>query len=385
MKRRSKWLIAVIAAILLAVAIGRAVVEQRQARERLAAVAPAVPSLELAPEDLVRAQRRELVRAQPVSGSLRAVDTALVKAKVAGELRELSVREGDSVRAGQLVGRQDDTEYAARLRQARQQAASARAQLEIAERTLANNRALVDRGFISRNALDTAVSNEAGARANLLAAEAAVEVVRKARDDTALRAPIGGQVSQRFAQPGERLAVDARVLEIVDLSRIELEAAVPPEALAGISIGARASLQVDGVAESVPARVARINPAAAAGTRAVSVYLSVEPRPALRHGLFATGRIETGRDTLLAVPESALRNDRSRPYVLAVRDGRVVASEVALGPRGRDAGTGEALVAISGGLDEGAELLAAGVGIVQEGTPVRLTGGAAGTPAPAAR
>ena len=373
MKRRSKWLIALLVAILLAVAIGRAVVE-RQARQRQAAVPPVVTAIELGPADLVRAGPRELVRAQPVSGSLRAVDTALVKARVAGELRELSVREGDPVRAGQVLGRQDDTDHAARLRQARQQAASARAQLEIAERTLANNRALVDRGYISRNALDTSVSNAAAARANLLAAEAAADVARKAVDDTVLRAPIRGQVSQRFAQPGERLAIDARVLEIVDLSQIELEAAVPPEALAGIAVGAPASLRVDGIAEPVPARVARINPAAVAGTRAVSVYLSVAPRPALRHGLFATGEIELGRDTRLAVPASALRNDRSRPYLLAVEGERIAAREIVPGPRGRDAATGEALVAIESGLADGATLLAGSVGIVEEGTPVRLTG-----------
>lgn len=380
MKRRSRWLIALLVAILLAMAIGRAVVD-RQARQRQAAVPPTLTAIELGPADLVRAVPRELVRAQPVSGSLRAVDTALVKARVAGELRELSAREGDAVRAGQVLGRQDDTDHAARLRQAQQQAASARAQLEIAERTLANNRALVDRGFISRNALDTSVSNSAAARANLLAAQAAAEVARKSRDDTVLRAPIGGQVSQRFAQPGERLAIDARVLEIVDLSRIELEAAVPPEALAGIAVGAPASLRVDGIAEPVPARVARINPAAAAGTRAVSVYLSVEPRPALRHGLFATGEIELGRDRRLAVPESALRNDRSRPYLLAVEGDRIAAREIAPGPRGRDASTGEALVAIESGISDGARLLAGSVGIVEEGTPVRVTGVADGASA----
>ncbi len=71
MKRRSKWLIALLVAILLAVAIGRAVVE-RQSRQRQAAVPPAVTAIELGPTDLVRAVPRELVRAQPVSGTLRA-------------------------------------------------------------------------------------------------------------------------------------------------------------------------------------------------------------------------------------------------------------------------------------------------------------------------
>jgi RND family efflux transporter MFP subunit len=371
MKRRSRWLLALLAAIVLAVVIGRTVGD-RQARRQQAAVAPAISALELGPADLLRLETRELVRIQALSGSLRAVDTALVKARIAGDLRELTVREGDPVRAGQVLGRQDDADQAARLRQAQQQAAAVQAQLAIAERTLADNRALVDQGFISRNALDTSVANVAAARANLLAAQAAADVARKARDDAILRAPIGGQVARRLAQPGERLGLDAPVLEIVDLARMEFEAALPPEALAGIAPGASATLQVDGIAEALPARVARINPAAAPGTRSVSVYLELAPHPALRHGLFATGSIELGRATAAAVPQSALRNDRSQPYLLVIENERVVAHTIKPGARGRDATTGEALVAIEAGVEPGATLLAGSAGIVEDGTPVRI-------------
>jgi multidrug efflux pump subunit AcrA (membrane-fusion protein) len=162
-------------------------------------------AVELTASDVARALRTELVATLPVSGGLKAVNSAIVKAKVAAEVKEIGVREGDRVQAGQLIGRLDDTEFRWRLRQAEDQAAAAQAQLDIAERTLANNKALVDQGFISRNALDTSISSANGARASLQAANAASELARKAVKDTELRAPLSGLVSQRLVQPGERV------------------------------------------------------------------------------------------------------------------------------------------------------------------------------------
>ncbi|MCW7538260.1 efflux RND transporter periplasmic adaptor subunit [Aquabacterium sp. A7-Y] len=373
-RRWLKWLLPTLVVLVLGAAVGRAIkAKQADRAQATQAAGVAAAALELAPTDLVPVQRQELVRRLPISGSLEAVSTAVVKAKVAAEVRELGVREGDKVRAGQLIAQLDTSEYAARLRQAQEQAASARAQLEIAERTLQNNRALVDQGFISKNALDTSVSNAAAARATLLAAQANADLARKALDDTALRAPIPGQVSQRFVQAGERVGVDGRVVEIVDLSRIELKAAVAPEDVAQLQVGSRAQLQVDGLATPVAAEVARINPGTQAGTRAVLVYLSVQPQAGLRHGLFASGQVELGRGPALAVPEGSVRRDQPEPYVLVVQDGKVVHKRVSLGPRGSAGPRGEALVAVASGLSEGDRVLQGSLGLVRDGTPVRVT------------
>ena len=133
------------------------------------------------------------------------------------------------------------------------------------------------------------------------------------------------------------------------------------------------------------ARVARINPAAQAGTRAVMVYLAVDPQPGLRQGLFAKGRIELERRTASSVPATAVRIDQARPYVLAVEDGRVVQHGVELGLRADATARGdEALVEVNSGIADGSTVLRGTVGAVREGTRVRLpASGEAAAPATA--
>ena len=356
-----------------------------------APVAAAAPELELAPADVAVAAPRELRRTLEVTGALKAVNWAMVKARVAAEVARIDVREGDRVSAGQVLGRLDGTEYELKLRQAQQQAMSAKAQLDIAERALENNRALVGQGFISQNALDTSVSNAAAARGSLQAANAAADLARKALTDTVLRAPIAGWVAQRLVQPGERVAVDAKLIEIVDLSKLEIEAAVPAQDLASLKPGALATLRVEGVETPVTARVARIGPSAQAGTRAVPIYLAVDGQPGLRQGLFAQGEIELERRTALAVPASAVRIDQALPYAIALEDGRAVARPLALGLRSGAGTEGEVLVEVTAGLAEGSTVLRGSVGTVRDGTRLRLAGAAAGShsasagTAPAAR
>ncbi|MDO8419920.1 MAG: efflux RND transporter periplasmic adaptor subunit, partial [Rubrivivax sp.] len=324
-----------------------------------------------------RAEQAELVRQLEITGSLKAVHSAVVKARVAAEVKSLTVREGDRVQAGQLIGQLDATEFQWRLRQAEDQVRAAQAQLDIAQRTLANNQALVEQGFISRNALDTSSNSAAGAAASLQAARASAELARKAVRDTDILAPIAGSVSQRLVQPGERAALDARLVEIVDLSRIELEAAVPPDDVLALRVGQAARVRIDGLPEPVPARVVRINPSAVAGTRSVMAYLALEPVPGLRQGLFARASIELQRKPALVVPLSVLRFDQARPYVLVVEQGQVRQRPVTLGERGEALvqGRPESAVEITEGLTAGATVLRGAVGVLRDGTRLQLPAG----------
>jgi RND family efflux transporter MFP subunit len=382
MKRWIKWGLVALVVVLLAAGVLNALrarkAQQAAVAEQSARGAQAV--VELAAADVFALRTLELTRGLPVSGTLKAVNTAFVKARVPGELQGLSVREGDAVRAGQVVARIDPAEYEARLRQAQLQADAARAQIDIAQRQFDNNRALVNQGFISKTALDTSQANLNGARASFEAAMAAADVARKSLNDTVLKAPMSGYIAQRLAQPGERVAVDARIVEIVDLSRLEIEAALSAADTVGVRVGQQALLQVEGHAQPVPARVARINPSTQAGSRSVLVYLQLKGLAGLRQGLFAQGSLGTERLKTAAVPLAAVRNDKPLPYVQVVQGEQVRHLTVTLGARGQ--ADGQEMVAVSG-LPEGSTVLAGAVGPLREGTVVRYTAAPAPVAAPA--
>ncbi len=397
MKRWIKWAVALVVVLLIAGGVLRALSARKAQQQALAAssAAPDMGQVELAATDVVKAEVREVVQGLPVSGSLKAINSAVIKARVAGELQGLAVREGDVVKAGQVIARIDATEYQSRVRQAKEQAESAKAQVDVVQRQYDNNKALVDQGFISKTALDTSLANLNAAQSTYKAALAATEVAAKSLDDTVLKAPISGQVSQRLAQPGERVGIDTKIVEIVDLSRLELEATLSATDSMDVRVGQSAQLQIEGSRQPVTAVVARINPSAQAGSRSVLAYLSIDnpgvagvgeakgesSAPPLRQGLFAQGTLGTARASLLAVPVSAVRTDKPSPYVQSVENGVVVHKSVELGERGT-AGS-DAVVAVKG-LADGAVVVRGEIGALREGTKVRFTQQASPAPAQAA-
>ncbi|MEG2999711.1 MAG: efflux RND transporter periplasmic adaptor subunit [Comamonas sp.] len=354
----------------------RAVVVKRQQQQALQAQqqAPAAV-LQVGASDWLTLQQRSLPLQVPVSGSLAAVDSALIKSRVAGALQDFTLREGDSVRKGQVIARVDATDSEARYRQAKLQADAAQAQEAIQLRQHQNNQALVDKQFISPTALATSEASLQAARANTSAARAAADAARKTLDDTVLRSPIDGQIARRFAQDGERVNVEAQVAEVVSLAALELQAPLPPQDSLRVQVGQTAQLTVEGSNTPVTAQVVRISPSAQSGSRAVPVYLRVQPVAGLqlRPGLFVQGLIATGTVQALALPLDAVRNDQPQPYIQTVVNGAVAHQNVQLGAQALPEGAAStALWVVVQGASAGSAVLRGSMGTLPVGTPVQL-------------
>jgi len=367
MKRATK--ISLVLAALCALAIAGIAGVKRNTADDGRASAPVV---EFTPQDLYLVEPQPLDRTLPLTGTLTAFNEATVKAKVAGELQALSVREGEAVRRGQVVARIDPTEAQARVAARRADVEAARAQLDWARKNRDSQAALLAKGFIAQTAYDNVKSNFDVAAAKLRSAQAELVLAQKSLGDTVLESPIDGLVSQRLAQPGERIALDGKVITVVDLSRLQLEAAVPAAEIGRLKVGQTVAFRVDGYGDrSFAGRIDRINPATVAGSRSINVYAVIDnPEGVLRAGLFAQGAVSLDRvENALLVPATAVREETGQTHVYALAEGVIRRKPVRVGPA--DA---EGRVPVLEGLEAGDRIVRFNLGALREGTAARLAG-----------
>lgn len=331
---------------------------------------PAAPTArELAAIEVTRIEPRTLTERLTVSGELQPVNRAVVKAKVAGTVLEVTARPGDSVKSGQVLARFETNDLESTLAQRDSNVAAARAQLSLAEQTLAKTQELSQRGFATRAAFEKSQSDVASARANLQGMLAQTDTAKSALRNAELIAPFDGIVSARSIEPGETVAANAQLMTVVDTTVLEASVLVSTRDITKLKVGQTSELRVDGVpGGAVVGTVDRITPVANAGSRFVPVYIRLENTDGrLFGGMFATGTILVREaQNVLAVPQTAIRTDGENSYVLRLADGKLQRSNVTLGA-GWDGGR---LVGLTDGVAAGDTVLSAPLPELGDGTPV---------------
>ena len=345
-----------------------------------------IVTLEFTPREVVVPIMAAMPTSIEFSGPLVAPQTAVVRAKSAGTLLSLTVAEGSRVRAGQVLGRIDGADIGARLAERSAQLEAARAALAQAERTQASNQRLADQQFISPIALEQSNTALDAARAQARAAQAQVETVRVASRDNQIVAPIAGVVARRHVVVGEELSREQQVLTIVDLARLELAGSVATHEVAQLAPGMAVQVAVEGVGDTVAGRLARIAPAAEAGTRSIRVTIELaNPQERLRAGQYAMAKVRLADATQrLTVPLTAVGNTAGQDHVWVIEAGLLARRGVTLGRRDDREGRVEVLQ----GVRAGGQVLAARFDNLREGAKAvvvatksaAVASGAASTP-----
>lgn len=330
------------------------------------------PSVTLAATDIAQPRLAPLEDAIAVTGTLEPLERAEVRARLEGDVENVYVREGEAVRAGQLLAVFDAGNQAGNARSADADVAAARSELSTAQWTLEQNQELHREGAIPERDVRVAQQAVSAARARLAAAEARRGSSRREVGDTRVVAPVSGVIERRTVNPGEHINRNASLFTLVRGDVLELAAAVPERAAAAVQAGQSVRFTADGA--QFTGRVARISPSVDPGSRSVTVYVQVpNPDGRLRAGTFASGRIVSRVvDGALVVPASAIREGREGgpEVVYRVVDGKVEVVPVTLGLKDEAQG----LVQVVDGLSETDQVIVGNVGVLGAGMAVRMAG-----------
>lgn len=344
-----------------------------------AEAATPIAAVTLTPSDIAVAREMEIIEGVSMSGSLEPAQTVTIKAQVPGRLRRIRVDRGSRVARGQVLVEVEAEGVRGQAASARAAVASAEAALALATQRLESAKRLHAAGAISDIDLRVSETANQAAVAQLAAARAQLAGASEAETRTSITSPINGVVSARVVEEGEAVKDGDRLLDVVDIGTLELQAQVGVDEAMRVRVGAPVTFTLAALpGQALVGRVARIDPRADPGTRQVGIAAQLaNPGGRIVAGQFAQGRVLTGRAVKsVAIPIAAVSDSAGQARVYVIRDGTLELRPITLGARDEALG----LVAVVSGLAAQERILARPVVGAANGLAVTIASDSAATP-----
>lgn len=336
-----------------------------------AGAAPAATVVDIGPEAIAVVTRATLSSGPEISGALVAERTASIRAEVPGRVVEVLIDPGVRVAKGAVLARIDDSAIRDAWLSAKSGVTQAQLAADLSERDEKRAEKLLQAGAIAENALEAARRNRLGGQAQLEDARARLANAQKTLDNTVVRAPYDGIVSERAVNAGDIVSPGTPLFTVVDPGTMRLEGAVPADQLGEVRVGAPVSFAVTGYpGRAFVGTITNVYPTADPQTRQVRLFVRIpNAGNGLVAGLYANGRVASTTRQALTAPLTAVDQRGIKPVVLRLKNGKAERVEVTIGLR--DEGTER--VELATGAAAGDTLLIGAAQGITPGTPVRVT------------
>lgn len=262
--------------------------------------------------NVVAPQRQDVPVVLQASGTVTPMASVDLHPQTTSTIRKVHIREGQFVKAGELMFSLDDRSENANVGKAQAQMARERAALADLERQYQRSVELHEQKFIARSALDTLRSQVESARAALKAGAAALQAEQVAASYSSIRAPMAGRVGAINVFPGSLVQPATSLTSVTQLDPVNVSFTVPEAALADLlAAQRRGPVAVEastGAAEPVRGKLSFIDNTVDPQAGVIRVKAQFDNRDTrLWPGQFATARItlQTLRDAVV-IPQSAI-------------------------------------------------------------------------------
>ena len=290
-----------------------------------------------------------------LSGSIEPNEVIGLRSEISGIVEELNFSEGGNVSKGQLLIKINDAELKAQL-------AQAKTANSLAGENERRAKLLLEKEAISQEEYDIA-------SADYRTTESQIQLIAAQLTKTAIRAPFSGTIGLRNISQGSYITPTTDIAQLVDVSKVKLEFAIPERYATEVKNGISVRFTVQGTNAAFTAKIYAVEPLVETATRTLRVRALADNRDSrLIPGTFANvifplGTIENG----LLVPAEALIPIQNGKKIFIKKDG--VAKEILVETGART----DADVLVSKGLNEGDTVLTSGVMSLRDGSPVHVT------------
>lgn len=251
-------------------------------------------------ETLMLEMREETV------GSLEGLIDPTVSAEVAGRVLEVKARPGQRVKKGEVLVILDPTDLALQRREAQAEVGRIEALLANQERTLERNQALVEKNFISKNALDEIETQQSAYRKELEAARARLASIEHTGSKTQAIAPVDGIIEVQIVSPGDFVSIGSPMMKVISNQRLRAHLPFPERVASRIRPGLKVRLTTPASPDEVISEVREMKPLIGASNRAIDVLADVIGQEGWQAGASLNGVVVIGEVEAVVLPEQSV-------------------------------------------------------------------------------
>lgn len=300
-------------------------------------------------------------------GSLEGLIDPTVAAEVAARVIKVHISPGQAVKQGQLIATLDATDFGMQRNEAQAEVARINALLENQTKVVSRNQALVNRNFISQNAVDNDIAQKNALKQQLEAAKARVGSINHSSSKTRVTAPINGTVEKKFVDTGDFVNIGDPIVQIISTQRLRAHLPFPEHIGAKLKPGLKVRLTTPTSPNTVETVIHELKPLITEGSRTVDVIADVVNEPGWQPGASVTGIVILGEQpSAMMVPEQSVVLRPAGEVVYVVRDN--VANQVIVKKGLNQNG----MVELLEGVNANDMVVVDGAGFLTDDTPVKV-------------
>ncbi|MDB4040102.1 efflux RND transporter periplasmic adaptor subunit [Methylophilaceae bacterium] len=300
-------------------------------------------------------------------GSIKGIIDPTVSAEISGSVVKLYARTGSLVIKGDLLAEIDEKNYKYELTLARAEVRRLKTRLTNQKKIYERNQKLVEKKFISSNALDAILTKKTEAFEELEVALSKRDIAQSSFEKTKIYAPISGKIEKQIPSIGDFLKIGDPVFQVVNNKKLRAHIPFPEKLVSKLKAGTPIRLKSPTSPNEITSEIAELKPKLMSDSRSIDVIADIENQLDWQPGASVKGTIVFSTRQGLAVPEQSVVLRPAGQVVYVVNEDKVEQRNVEMGINQNG------VIEIISGLEQNEIVALDGAGYLTDQTKVNIS------------